>query len=417
MLEFKKYIGPNGIPVYHQSLPMVESVAIHWIIFTGSADDAEVGTEGAYHWFEHVPFRGTVDFPDNMAIKGPFPPRGGNVGAWTNTTCTCFWACVHHSQAELALRVVTDLWSRPLMTNEAIEAERKIIFQEIGRSTSQLAGTANYEMPRLLWPGNSVGHPTLGSIESLQKLQCADLRRAHEQGYSSSRAVLFVSGNDANIHAVLEKVCAIIPQTKLSERRQSASYGQLSPWQKGVTEVSVNFVGSQIYVLFPLAGTNSTPREIAVRAIAHNLVDNGGMSSPLYQTVRVKHHLAYSTGFWAREFVDGGAGGFWVQTNENHLNAARDAIFEAVNDPRVRSSERFKEVLTGFEYTKRMRPIDPMKFNEAARNSLFGFGQVFSDKEIDDLYHSISHKEVLAILDQYTPDVARTILFRGKEKT
>ncbi len=411
MVEFKKYIGPLGIPMYHQSLP-VESVTIHWVIFTGSADDVTVGTDGAYHWFEHVPFRGTADFPDSMAIKGPFPPRGGAVGALTNSLSTWFWAHVHHSQAELALRVITDLWSRPLMATESIEAERKIIFEEIRRKNSGLHGMAWYHMSSLLWQSHPIGHPTLGSLESLAALDAVTLRKAHEQGYAASRAVLLVSGADDVVHKALEKVSSVIPQTPLSERRAPARYGNLPGWQCGTTEIATDFPSSLVLHLFPTPADVSI-REQLVRDIAWAMMSYGGMASPLYQIVRVKHKLAYSTGTLERVFPDGGMAGIVVETNKDQIPDTLRAIAEVFADPRIRSRERFEEIRTGYEYSQRMQPIDSLSYNKIAAGRLLGVGQVLTDTEVSELYQSINLEEVTAHLDRTTPELARTIVFRG----
>ncbi len=416
MVEFKKYIGPHGIPVYHQSLPMVESVAIHWMIFTGGADDATVGTDGAHHWFEHVPFRGTVDFPTSMAIDGPFLPRSGVVNAWTNPVATCFWAYVHESQAELALHVITDLWSRPLMTEESIEAERKIIFEEIRKKNSQLAGSVFYQLPRLLWPGHPLGHSVLGSLESLSKLDAATLRKAHEHGYAASRAVLFASGNDKAVHDALEKVSAVIPQTKLSERRAPAQYGALPAWQGGTTEeIATDFPSSLVLTLFPTPKISS-PKEQAIWDMAGSMLSYGGMASPLSQIVRVKHQLAYDTDTFGLDYPDGGFSGIEIETSAEKIPQAHQALAEVFADPRIRSQERFEEILTGYQYSRRMRPIDPGDYNVSAYRSLLNFGQVMSDAEIEEMYQSITLKDVVAALDRCTPNLARTIIFKGNGK-
>ena len=62
MIDFERIDGPFGVPVYYQRLP-VNTVSVSWVMFVGSADDAVGGGEGIYHWFEHLPSRGTEKFP------------------------------------------------------------------------------------------------------------------------------------------------------------------------------------------------------------------------------------------------------------------------------------------------------------------------------------------------------------------
>lgn len=94
MINLKQIDGPAGIPIYYQRMPdLVKSVSLSWLVFTGAADDESIGLPGLYHWFEHIPFRGTVKYPNGYTdTKGDLTRYGGNNGAWTNHHATNYWA-------------------------------------------------------------------------------------------------------------------------------------------------------------------------------------------------------------------------------------------------------------------------------------------------------------------------------------
>src|SRR3989344_2325672 len=113
MIALQKLEGPYGIPVYYQRMPeVVRSVSMAWVIFAGAADDASVGAPGLYHWFEHVPFRGTKKYPGGYQdIKGRFTRYGGAINAWTSLHATKYHAHVPVKVWPEALSVITDLFA------------------------------------------------------------------------------------------------------------------------------------------------------------------------------------------------------------------------------------------------------------------------------------------------------------------
>jgi predicted Zn-dependent peptidase len=77
-----------------------------------------------------VLFKGT---PRRTAeqISAAIESVGGELNAYTAKEHTCFYARVLHSDAELALDVLTDMITNSLVTAEDIDAERAVILDEI----------------------------------------------------------------------------------------------------------------------------------------------------------------------------------------------------------------------------------------------------------------------------------------------
>ena len=79
MIDFELIGRPHGIPIYFQSLPG-NRVSIRLAFFAGSMDDAEAGGNGASHWFEHTPFKGTESYPrGDDQIFEPIERHGGDL--------------------------------------------------------------------------------------------------------------------------------------------------------------------------------------------------------------------------------------------------------------------------------------------------------------------------------------------------
>ena len=195
MIDFEHIEGPFGVPLYFQRLP-VNTVSIDWLMFVGSADDDSAGGHGIYHWFEHVPSRGTQKFPGGYRdTEARLVRHGGGSDAETGSTHTAFGANVPRRVWPEALEILAEMIGRPLLRTGDIEAEREIIFQEIAEWHSASYSHSLCRLPEILWPGHPLGHDQLGTPEGLSAISAEQLRRAHELGYSRNRSALFIAGD------------------------------------------------------------------------------------------------------------------------------------------------------------------------------------------------------------------------------
>ena len=124
MIDFEQIVGPFGVPVYFQRLP-VNTVSLNWLVFVGSADDEQAGGHGIYHWFEHIPSRGTVRFPGGYRdTEARLVRHGGSSDAETGSTHTSFSANVPKRVWPEALEILADMVGRPLLRIEDIDVTR-----------------------------------------------------------------------------------------------------------------------------------------------------------------------------------------------------------------------------------------------------------------------------------------------------
>ena len=420
MINFKKIIGPYGIPIYFQKLPeIVQSVALQWVIFTGAADDANVGANGAYHWFEHVPFRGTKRFPRGVVdIKGPFTRHGGYNNAYTNNYSTSFHTHVQKKQWKKALEVITDLWSQPLLEDAAIEAERTIIFEEIRERKSTAKGNAYYQLLNMVWPNHPLGHHVLGTEESLKSITPEQLRKAHKLGYDRSRATLFISGNlsEKEILDYAKKVFKVTPDNGLPARHTVASHKPIPKWQLGKeTVIETEFASSIVMMLFPVSAGKTLEEIISLEFLGY-MTNEGGLDSPLYRIVREERKLAYGAGISYFIYPDGGWIGFSVETKSENIEKVKQAFKDVLKDPELRSLERFNVVKDAIYSDEKMRSVNPQTFNKIGIDQLSSYGEILGDDKYNAIIKKIKLADVTKAFDELTPDKAHTFVFKGNGK-
>lgn len=421
MITFERLDGPHGIPVYFQKLPeLVNSVSLRWVMFVGSADDEDAGAPGVYHWFEHVPFRGTRKFPGGYAAtQGRFSRYGGYVGAHTGHTRTAYDTFVPKRLWKEALELITDLMAQPLLGEDAIVAERQIIREELNTAVSEAQGRAMYDLPSLLWPGHPLGHDALGTEATLYAMDPALLTKAQEQAYTRSRCVLLVAGDiprDELLDAIAS--CAeVIPQRPLSERRATAAYGPLPVWKEGrVTEVATSFPTSVTLFLFPVPPLSEDGQKFLRWVMLKQMCETGELSSPLLRLLREERKLVYHTEVSCRLLTDGGFWGFSADARSEHVPDVRTAFRDVLHDPQLRSPDWYEYVKDAVRGVRDMRVVHPHHYTEEGEERLVQYGSPLGDDELVSRLTALPHAGTIQLLDTLTPERAHTIIFRGSGK-
>jgi len=415
MIDFRRIDGPLGIPIYFQHLP-VNSVSIYWIMFVGSADDESVGEHGIYHWFEHIPSRGTRRYPGGYAdTEARLVRHGGDAGAETGATYTSYYAHVPKQVWPVALDVLTNMMGEPLLRGEDIEAEREVIRQELDEWHSSPEGESLCRLPGLIWPSHPLGHDQLGTKESLSKMNTNLLHDAHGLGYSRSRCVLFVAGDVDHVELQdhVARSAACIPDTSISSRRVPCHYEALPDWNGGQkTTVETRHEDAIVYLLFPVPPMDRSADQFVRWDLLEYLITAGDLGSPLYRLVREQSQLAYSPEFTCTVYPDGGYWGLVAQTSESP-ELVLDTFWKVLRSPEIRSPSWYEFVADGIRGEIAMHDPCPDDFTEAAAERLISHGEVWSDREYELRLLDISQKEMNAFLDALSPDDARALVFSG----
>ncbi|HEX7724813.1 MAG TPA: pitrilysin family protein [Candidatus Paceibacterota bacterium] len=416
-MKFKKIDGPYGIPIYLEYIPDVRSVSMSWTMFVGSADDESVGMPGLYHWFEHIPFRGTTQYPGGYrATKGATTQHGGDVGAYTSMHATTYHAHVPADIWREAFSTITDLMARPLISDEAISAERDIIVQEIAKKKSSLRSFVAYTLPEIVWQGHPYGHPVLGSEQSLRMMTPEMLRSAHALQYDRSRCALVISGtiSETDVLSEMKKLADRIPNHGLSVRTSATFHGPLPPWHAGkVTYLKTDYPSSAVLMLFPLPPQETLQQKFQ-RSVADRMFDFGGLDSPMYRVLREERNLVYTAEVIEHEVPGGGYWGIYAETQTKNVEAVIAAIKHLLNDPEILSESRLRTVQMGLRGAFDMRPISPAKHREYAVQRLINTGVVYSDDEYLERVAASTIEDVRHVLRGGSIGDAHTIVFCGK---
>ena len=121
---------PRGIPVVTDRIEGCRCSGYMIAVNTGSLDESE-DIWGLSHLLEHSVFRSTKtrsSFQMSKEIEG----AGGELNAFTAKEMTAYHGVTLKETEDVAKSIVADIVCNPLLKQEDIDLEKKIVIQEIG---------------------------------------------------------------------------------------------------------------------------------------------------------------------------------------------------------------------------------------------------------------------------------------------
>ncbi len=284
---FQKTLA-NGLRVVCIPQPHLHACDVSCYVGVGSRHES-AETSGISHFLEHMLFRGTAEYASSLELEKAFEALGGSVNAATDAESTCYFSRLHPERMAEGLALFASMLQRPLLND--LEVERSIITEEAQEDFNEQGVEINPDslMARLLWPDTSLARSTIGSLETLARIDEQMLRDHHRQYYTPTNTVIAVAGR-----VVPEEVFAA------AEKNFSSWTGQQSPeaevvgtLQESPRSTWVTDSASQLTVqlALPLPGRES---EHALRLRILRRILSGGVTSRLMLRLRETLGLTYN---------------------------------------------------------------------------------------------------------------------------
>ncbi|MCL1978585.1 MAG: insulinase family protein, partial [Methanomassiliicoccaceae archaeon] len=184
---------PGGIQVLTESIPGSESAGFMVGVRTGSRDeDKEI--MGISHLLEHVVFRETNNRTSYQMAK-EMEGAGGEMNAFTGREMTAFYGVTIKETKDIAKEMVADIVANPLINDNDVELEKKIVIQELSMIENEPESYIHDLFSSNLWRGHPLSQDEGGTIEIVKGLGHEDLREYYEERYGIPNISVFAAGN------------------------------------------------------------------------------------------------------------------------------------------------------------------------------------------------------------------------------
>lgn len=418
-MSVKRSVHSSGLRIVTEEVPSVRSAAIGIWVNVGSRDEAPA-TAGASHFLEHLLFKGTTR-RTALQISAAVESVGGEMNAFTSKEYTCFWARVIDTDLPMAIDVVSDLITSSVVTALDVDAERKVVLEEIAMRDDDPSDLVHDLFSDTYYGDTAIGRPILGTVKSISEMSRATVFNYYKKKYLPQDLVVAVSGNikHKRVVAMVEDALSrdnFLQQSATPAIRPSTPIRNSKQQSVGLLHKK----SEQAHMFYGLEGVaRADQRRFAMGVLSAAL--GGGMSSRLFQEIREKRGLAYSVYSYAQQFAGSGTLGFYAGCNPAKalevVSIMRDVLADVVAHgltheeiERAKGAVRGSLVLSQEDTGSRMSRI--------GKNEIV-YGQVMDFDDILKEISRVSAADISEIASEFlvkTPTLALVGPFKSESK-
>ncbi|CAM5793212.1 M16 family metallopeptidase [Cellulomonas persica] len=314
----RRSVLPGGVRVLTEHMPGLRSATVGAWVGVGSRDE-ESGHFGSTHFLEHLLFKGTAR-RTAMDIAEAFDAVGGEANAATGKEHTCYYARVLDTDLPMAVDVIADMVTSARLDADELETERGVILEELAMNDDDPSDVVHEQFATAVLGEHPLGRPIGGTPDTIRDVPRDAVWEHYRWHYQPSTLVVSAAGgvdHDTLCAQVSDALVAggwdLSGDASPTGRRDRAV--ELAAGQQGLPIVGVERAvrrhTEQANVIVGCTSLTATDDRRFTLSVL-NAVLGGGMSSRLFQEVREKRGLAYSTYSFASGHTDTGVFGLYA---------------------------------------------------------------------------------------------------------
>lgn len=310
----------NRIHVVTHELPQLETVALGIWVRAGARDELEQ-QNGIAHLLEHMAFKGTHR-RNAFQIAEEIEAAGGDINATTAMETTAYYTRVLKDDWRLGLDILADIVTDPVYDPGELDREKDVVLQEIAAANDTPDDLVFDLAQAVAFPAHALGRPILGTPELVSAHGPEAMDGYRLTHYVGERMVVAAAG--AIDHQALAdeaaKLLGGIGQAT-TPLRSVPSFGG------GASLVSRPLDQTHIVLAFPAVGYHHD--DIYVLQVLSGVL-GGGMSSRLFQELRERRGLCYSTFSGASAYEDTGLLSVYAATTPDKASELTDVASDVI---------------------------------------------------------------------------------------
>lgn len=199
---------PNGLRLIVIPTDYPNLVSVYTVVQAGSRNEVEKGKSGYAHFFEHLMFRGSENYPAGMFDK-IMQKAGASSNAYTSDDRTVYHATFAKEDLEGIIKLDADRFQHLKYSEEQFKTEAGAVLGEYNKNISS-PFTKLYEVMReTAYRKHTYSHTTLGYVEDIRDFpnQFAYSWEFYNRFYRPEYATIVVVGQvkQAEVLAMVKK--------------------------------------------------------------------------------------------------------------------------------------------------------------------------------------------------------------------
>ena len=310
--EVRRSVLPGGVRVLTEAMPGQRSATIGFWVGVGSRDEAP-GQHGSTHFLEHLLFKGTKR-RTALEIASAFDEVGGESNAATAKESTCYFARVLDSDLPMAIDVIADMITGAVLDPQEMEQERDVILEEIAMDSDDPTDVAHEHFVAAVLGSHPLGRPIGGTPAAIRAVARDSVWDHYRRYYRPDELVVTAAGG-LDHHVVCGLVVDALHSAGWKLEPAAAPVQRRPTDRAAITGTAglhvVKRPVEQANIIMGCPSLVATDDRRFVMSVL-NAVLGGGMSSRLFQEVREKRGLVYSTYSFASSYADAGYFGMYA---------------------------------------------------------------------------------------------------------
>jgi predicted Zn-dependent peptidase len=403
----------SGLTLIRIPMPSVKSMTVVALCNTGSRYE-KPNQYGIAHFFEHMVFKGTANYPDAQTLAAAIDAVGADFNAFTSKEYTGYYVKAAADHLELALDVVSDMLLTPKLRQEDIDREKGVIIEELNMYLDSPARHISNLFEQMFFEGSGLEHDIIGVKETIKAMKTEDFQSFLNTWYGMGNMLVVIAGDASVVEkpstlALTEKMFS---KTKDDEARANQKQKIVVTQTMTTSPISdkklhVEFKQTeQAHLVMGWPGVKRDSEERYALSLAATIL-GGNMSSRLFTEVREKRGLCYYVHADSDQYHDGGVFGASAGVDQTRVEEAIKVIrseFEAAAaDPASPGAKPITpdELQKAKDYVAGKMVLG-LEDSEAVAQ-FFGMKHLLLDKitspdQVLELYNKVTLEEVRSLL-------------------
>ena len=279
---------PSGQTVIVKEVHSNPVVMIDTWVKTGSIDENDKNN-GVAHFLEHLFFKGSKNYPNNDFDK-ILEAKGAITNAATSNDFTHFYILIPSKDFETALKLHSDMLSRPLLPKNEIDKEREVVIREIERSNDNPSRTLFKKFNKALYPTHPYRREVLGTKENIAAIPREEIFDFYKKHYSPENMITVVVG-DVDGKQAVKLIEKYFSETLADSQAVKNTYAQDKKPQEQTVLKDKEDINTTSLIIGYKTGLKLTDKDSLSLDLLSALLGQG-KSSMMYKEIKDKRQLA-----------------------------------------------------------------------------------------------------------------------------
>ena len=168
-LPYDQHDFPNGLRLVTIPTDYPNVVALYIVVQTGSRNEVEPGKSGFAHFFEHMMFRGTKQYPPEK-YEAVMKDAGASRNAFTSDDLTGYHATFSKEDLETILKVEADRFQNLDYSEAVFKTEALAVLGEYNKNSASPTSKIYEVLRNTAFDKHTYKHTTMGFLKDIQDM-------------------------------------------------------------------------------------------------------------------------------------------------------------------------------------------------------------------------------------------------------